>query len=125
MRKFLLLLLVLAVAWLYYYRERLYVHDVVAKVYVGGVEQADVSAYINASNDVLLMNPTPPTLVLVRHGDAAPVIEGSLTCVHWVACMTEAGGDVSAGGRDARIVMSSKVVTFVDGAGRPVLVQLY
>jgi len=125
MRTFLVVLVVLAVAWVYHYRERLYVHDVVAKVYVGGVEQTEVSAYINASNDVLLMNPMPPTLLLVRHGDAAPVIAGTLSCVHWVGCMTEVNAGVSSGERDARIAMSPKVVTFVDGAGRAVRVELY
>ncbi len=125
MKKLLFLLLVAGAVWLYYYRERIYIHDVMAKVSVGGVEQADVSAYINASSDVLLMSPTPPTLLLVRHGDAAPIIEGMLTCVHWVACMTEAGGGTPSDGRYAQIVMSSKVVTFVNDAGKTVRVQLY
>jgi hypothetical protein len=124
MKKLLFLLLVTGAVWLYCYRERIYIHDVVAKVSVGGVEQADMSAYINASNNVLLMSPAPPTLLLVRHGDAAPILEGTLTCVHWVACMTEAGGGTPSG-KWGMIVMSSKGVTFVNDAGKTVQVQLY
>ncbi len=125
MKKLLILLSLIAV-WVYVYRERLYVHDVIAKVSVGGVERESVSAYINASNDVLLIGPPPPpTMLLIRHGEAAPVIAGSVMCLRWVACLTEERPEMSTGGRDAKVSMTSKVVTYMNDLGKLVRVDLY
>jgi hypothetical protein len=126
MKKLFILLLVPACVWVYLHREQIYFHDVIAKVFVDGVRHADVDAYINAANDVLLISPPPPpTMLLVRHGDAAPVIPGTLTCLHWVACLAEDHDGISTSEHDARIVMGPRVVTFVNDAGKTVRVELY
>ena len=85
MRKFILLLVVLAVVFVVWKRQRLYVRDPLGSVVRNGVKEQGAQVLINYSDDVLLQNYNAPMYVtLVQHGDrvGTPV---EMHCVAYVA----------------------------------------
>ena len=126
MRKFIFLLVLVAVVFIVWNRQRLYVRDPLGSVARDGVKESGAQVYINASNDVLLTNYNPPMYVsLVQHGErvGAPA---QIHCVAYVACLLDA--DVATllpGSEGAKPTsMTSKSVAFRDGDGREVVVGL-
>ena len=126
MRKFILLLVLVAVVFLAWNRQRVYVRDPLGSVARDGVKETGAQVYINASNDVLLTNYNPPMYVsLVQHGERVGT-PAEIHCVAYVACLLDA--DVATllqGSEGAKPTsMTSKSVEFRDGEGRAVVVGL-
>jgi hypothetical protein len=92
MKTTLTVLVVLFLVWLLYYRQRIYVRDPLATVYRDDVKQSGVEVFINYSNDVLLEQDSgpAPSRILLQDWNKMPGTPQTLTCVHWIACMTEA-----------------------------------
>ena len=126
MKKIILLLVVVAVVFVVWSRQRLYVRDPLGSVMRDGVKEAGAQVLINYSNDVLVQNYNAPMYVLlVQHGDRVGT-PAEMHCVAYVAClmdadepafvMTEEGAKVST--------MTGKVVAYRDAKGRNVVVTL-
>jgi hypothetical protein len=127
MRKVILLVLLAAIVFVVYNRQRIYVRDPLGSVMRDGAEEAGTQVYINYSNDVLLENDRPPMYVtLLQH--AQPVgLPASLSCLHWLACMTDADiATLTAADPHARIEsMSSRTVEYRDNDGHERVVRLH
>jgi len=126
-KKILFLLFVVAVVFVIWNRERLYVRDPLGSVTRDGVKETGVQVYINYSNDVLLENDHAPMyLTLVQHGQRVGTPVG-LKCLHYVVCRTDAAVStmVLEGGDFLVESMSSKFVRFRGGDGRETVVALY
>ena len=126
MKKIILLLVVVAVVFVVWSRQRLYVRDPLGSVMRDGVKEAGAQVLINYSNDVLVQNYNAPMYVLlVQHGNRVGT-PAEMHCVAYVAClmdadepafvMTEEGAKVST--------MTGKVVAYRDAKGRNVVVTL-
>jgi hypothetical protein len=125
-KKFIALLVVVAVVFVVWNRQRLYVHDPLGSVTHDGVKEKGAQVYINYANDVLLENYNAPMYVmLVQHGERMGT-PATLHCVAYVACLLDA--DVATlldGDERAKVEsMSAKVVEFRDVNGREVVVTL-
>lgn len=127
MRRFIVLLALLAVVFVVWNRQRLYVRDPIASVLRDGMKEKGVQIYINFSNDVLLQNYNAPMYVeLVQHGARIGTPQ-TLHCIAYVACLLDA--DTPAlleTGRSGNVVsMSGKRVEFREANGRSVKVTLW
>jgi hypothetical protein len=124
-RKFILLLVVLAVVFVVWNRQRLYVRDPLGSVVRDGVKEQGAQVLINYSNDVLLQNYNAPMYVtLVQHGDRVGT-PGTLHCVAYAMCLLDA--DVPAfiaTDEGAKVTMSGKAVEYRDTSGRDTVVTL-
>ena len=91
MKTTLTILAVLLLVALIYYRQRVYVRDPLATVYRNDVKQTGVQVFINYSNDVLLEQDSPPDpyRILIQDWNKLPGTPMSLTCIHWMACLTD------------------------------------
>ena len=126
MRKFILLLVVVAVVFVVWNRQRLYVRDPLGSVVRDGVKEQGAQVLINYSNDVLLQNYNAPMYVtLIQHGNrvGSPV---EMHCLAYMACLLDADlpaflvTDVAA----KVTTMTGKVVEYRDGKGRDTVVTL-
>lgn len=133
MFKFLSLAFVLMLAFVVVNRERVFVRDPIAKVFVDGTVEPAFQVYINFSNDVLLERGDQRTGygILVQNWNRTPSTPAELKCIHWMACMTDADhakalplDHTGAGAYDPRTMMTATEVDFVDGMGRKVRVTL-
>lgn len=127
MRKFILLLVVLAVVFVVWNRHRLYVRDPLGSVVRDGVKEQGAQVLINYSDDVLLQNYNAPMYVtLVLHGDRIGT-PGTLHCVAYVMCLLDA--DVPSflvtdeGAKET--TMTGKMVEYRDANGRDTVVTLH
>jgi hypothetical protein len=124
-KKVLLLIVVVVAVFILVYRQRLFLRDPLANVTRDGVKESGAQIFINYSNDVLVENDNAPGYVLiVQHGQhiGAPL---RLTCVHWMACMTDADAATLSQPMDAQVnEMSGKLVEFRDAAGHDTRVTL-
>jgi len=124
-RKFILLLVVLAVVFVVWNRHRLYVRDPLGSVLRDGVKEQGAQVLINYSDDVLLQNYNAPMYVtLIQHGDRVGT-PGILHCVAYVMCLLDA--DVPsfiAIDEGAKVTMSGKMVEYRDTKGRDTVVML-
>ena len=126
MRKFILLLALVAVVFLVWNRQRIYVRDPLGSVARDGVRESGAQVYINYSNDVLLENYNAPMYVLlVQHGERVGT-PATTHCVAYVACLLDADVATLLEGSEGEKAtsMSGKVVEFRDGDGRAVVVGL-
>jgi hypothetical protein len=124
-KKLLLLAIVMFVVFVFLYRQRLFLSDPLASMTRDGVKESGAQIFINYPNDVLVENDNPPKYVLiVQHGQhiGTPL---RLTCVHWVACLTDSGVATLSDPLAAHVnTMSGKLVEFQDAAGHDVRVTL-
>lgn len=125
--------LALIIVFVFVNRERLYIRDPIARVYRNGVKQSDVQVFMNASNDVLVEKDSQPGpyRVLVQGWDRAPGIPVTLSCIRWMVCMTDADHAATlpvpwtgSGTYDPNVLMSTRAVSFVNGDGAQVLIEL-
>jgi hypothetical protein len=126
MRKLIVLLVVVAVVFVVWNRQRLYVRDPLGSVTRDGVKESGAQVYINYSNDVLLQNYHAPMYVtLVQHGQAVGT-PASLHCVAFVMCLTDADvATLAVADAGAQVEsMSAKTVSFRDAQGRAAVVTL-
>jgi hypothetical protein len=125
-RKFILLLVVLAVVFVVWNRQRLYVRDPLGSVARDGMKEKGAQVFINYSNDVLLQNYNAPVYVtLVQHGQPVGT-PATIHCVAYVVCLLDA--DVATlldgtQGADATS-MAGKEVEYRDAGGRDTVVTL-
>ncbi|MGA8940823.1 MAG: hypothetical protein WB439_16795 [Acidobacteriaceae bacterium] len=126
MRKFILLLVVLAVVFLVWNRQRLYVRDPLGSVVRDGVKEKGAQVLINYSDDVLLQNYNAPMYVtLVQHGDRVGS-PAEMHCMLYVACLMDADEPTFVMTDTAAKVttMTGKLVEYSDGSGRDTVVTL-
>ncbi len=149
MKTTLTVLVILFLAALFYYRQRIYVRDPLATVYRNDVKQSGVEVFINYSNDVLLEQEAPPApyRILIQDWNKMPGTPMTITCLHWTACLTEADktptipltssvksgpptsdparrGDKSKAKYDPKVFMTSREVTFIDADASAVRIDL-
>jgi hypothetical protein len=125
-KKFILLLVVLAVVFLVWNRKRVYVRDPLGSVTRDGVKEQGAQVFINYPNDVLLQNYNAPIYVtVVQHGQPVGT-PATVHCVAYVVCLLDADVatllDGTAGA--AAISMSGKSVEYRDLGGRDTVVTL-
>jgi hypothetical protein len=133
MKTILTLLLVLFLAALLYNRQRIYLRDPLATVYRNDVQQTGVQVFINYSSDVLLQQDAEPVplSILVQAWNRKPGTPTTLTCLRWIACMTDSD-QASAipivwtgkGKYDPKVFMTTREVSFVDGNASTVRIAL-
>jgi hypothetical protein len=125
-KKWLLLLIVIAAAFVVYNRQRLFLRDPLGSLTRDGVKEKGAQIFINYSNDVLIENDNEPMyMTLVQHGQ--PIgSPNNIKCAHYMICMTDADvATMSAVAPGAKIEsMSNKVVKFRGGDGREAVVTL-
>ncbi len=133
MKRILLAVFLVAFAFIWVNRQRVYVRDPLATVYKNDVKQSGVQVYINYSNDVLLERDTDAGSygTLVQGWNKMPGTPKVLTCLRWTACMTDAEHTETLplawsgkGKYDPRVAMTNREVSFVDGDGATVRVAL-
>jgi hypothetical protein len=126
-RKFIVLLVVIAVVFVVWNRQRLYVRDPLGSVARDGVKEQGAQVLINYSNDVLLQNYNAPMYVkLIQHGDrvGTPV---EMHCLAYMACLMEADVPAFLVTDDGAKVtaMTGKMVEYRDANGRNTVVTLH
>jgi len=125
-RKLILLLVVVAVVFVVWNRQRLYVRDPLGSVVRDGVKEQGAQVLINYSNDVLLQNYNAPMYVtLIQQGNrvGTPAV---LHCVAYAACLLDADVPEFLFTDEAAKVttMTGKLVEYRDGKGRNTVVTL-
>jgi hypothetical protein len=133
MKTILTLLLIASLALLIYNRQRIYLRDPLATVYRNDVQQTGVEVFINYSNDVLLEQDAEPapSSILLQDWNKMPGTPTTLTCLRWIACMTNAD-QASAiplawtgkGKYDPKVFMTTREVSFVDANASTVGIEL-
>jgi hypothetical protein len=133
MKTILTLLLIASLALLIYNRQRIYLRDPLATVYRNDVEQTGVEVFINYSSDVLLQQDAEPapSSILLQDWNKMPGTPTTLTCLRWIACMTNAD-QASAiplawtgkGKYDPKVFMTTREVSFVDANASTVGIEL-
>ena len=133
MKTILTLLLIASLALLIYNRQRIYLRDPLATVYRNDVEQTGVEVFINYSSDVLLQQDAEPAplSILLQDWNKMPGTPTTLTCIRWIACMTDAD-QASAiplawtgkGKYDPKVFMTTREVSFVDANASAVRIEL-
>jgi hypothetical protein len=126
MKKIILLLVVVAVVFVVWSRQRLYVRDPLGSVMRDGVKEAGAQVLINYSNDVLVQNYNAPMYVqLVQHGNRVGT-PAEMHCVAYVACLMDADEPTFISTEEGAKVseMTGKVVEYRDAKGRDVVVTL-
>jgi hypothetical protein len=126
MKKIIVLLVVVAVVFVVWSRQRLYVRDPLGSVMRDGVKEAGAQVLINYSNDVLVQNYNAPMYVqLVQHGNRVGT-PAEMHCVAYVACLMDADEPTFISTEEGAKVseMTGKVVEYRDAKGRDVVVTL-
>ena len=136
-KKILLLMLLAVIALIVLNRQRLYVRDPLATVTKNDVKQSGVQVFINYSNDVLLWQEAEPreSRILVQAWNKMPGTPERLTCLHWIACLTDADHasiipldwnsyGTKKGTYDPMVSMSSREVTYLDADGAKMRAKL-
>jgi hypothetical protein len=133
MKTILTLLLIASLALLIYNRQRIYLRDPLATVYRNDVQQTGVEVFINYSSDVLLQQDAEPapSSILLQDWNKMPGTPTTLTCLRWIACMTNAD-QASAiplawtgkGKYDPKVFMTTREVSFVDANASTVGIEL-
>ena len=126
MRKLIGVVLLLAVVFVIWSRQRMYVRDPLGSVVRDGVKEHGAQIYINYSNDVLLENFNAPMYVtVVQHGEhvGTPAV---VHCIAFVVCLLDA--DVAtlldAGGGAKVTSMSGKTVEVREANGQDIVITL-
>ena len=125
-RKFILLLVVIAIAFVVWNRQRFYVRDPLGSVARDGVKEQGAQVLINYSNDVLLQNYNAPMYVtLIQHGNrvGTPAV---MHCVAYAACLLDADvPEFLVTNEGTKVTtMTGKVVEYRDAKGSDTVVTL-
>jgi hypothetical protein len=110
-------------------RQRVFLRDPIATVYRNDVEQHGVEVYQNYSNDILVQK--DGSRILVQNWNETPGTPVHLTCMRWMACLTDADqaqiipiAPARKPGLDPRVSMTKTEITFVDADKSKVRVVL-
>ena len=101
-------------------------------------KQSGVQVFVNAAGDVLLWQDAEPGAyrILVQAWNKAPGTPVRLICLHWMVCLTDADRAATIpmdwtgnsgrhkGKYDPRVSMTSREVSFVNGDGVTIRVEL-
>ena len=126
MKKWIALALLVAIVFVAYNRNCLYVRDPLGSVTRNGSKEDGAQVYINYPNEVLIENDNSPAYtLLVQHANHAGS-PAELRCLHWMLCMTDADTATLAQPAPSIAVeqMTNKSVHFVDGEKREAVVTL-
>ena len=137
MKKILLLMLLVVIVPIAVNRRRIYVRDPMATVYRNDAKQSSVQVFISVTGDVLLWREEEPreSRILVQAWNKMPGTPERLTCLHWIACLTNADRasiipldwnsyGTKHGTYDPKVSMSSREVTYRDADGTTMHVEL-
>jgi hypothetical protein len=114
-------------------RQREYVRDPLATVYRDNVRQPGVEVYQSFGGDVLIMKEDGPDAyrILLQDWTQVPATPGHLTCIQWLACLTDADhpGTIplvwtGKGKYNPKANMTRSEVSFVAGDGATMRVTL-
>ena len=125
MKKLIVLLVILLVAFVVVERKRVFVRDPLASVTRAGEKVSGEQVYINFYNDVLLERDDPPMLVMLVEKGQPVGIPTKLRCIHWIACLTDADAASTLPLNASIESMSSKNVHFLDDDGKHWVVTLH
>lgn len=115
-------------------RERVFIRDPLATVYRNDAQQGDVQVYINYSDDVLLEQDveTGAYRILVQNWNQMPGTPAELLCIHWMVCLTRDDHAPASpllhtgkGKYDPKVTMTSREVSFIDGDGSKLRIELH
>jgi hypothetical protein len=136
-KRILLLVLVVAIALIAVDRRRIYVRDPMATVTRNDVQQNGAQVFVSFLGDVLLWREVEPreSRILVQSWNKMPGTPERLTCLHWIACLTDADHasiipldrnsyGTKNGTYDPRVSMSSREVTYLDADGATMRAEL-
>jgi hypothetical protein len=129
---------VVVVALIAVNRQRIYVRDPLATVTRNDAKQSGVEVYINASDDVLLWQEAEPGAyrTLLQGWIKMPGIPYRLTCMHWMACLTDSdhasiiplnwngNGGKGRGKYDPAVTMTGREISYMDADGETMRVVL-
>lgn len=126
MKKVLLIVFVVLVVFAAINRNRIFVRDPFGKVTRNGVKEDGAQVYINFANHVLLMNENAPVYVEILIPGAPVGGPKHLTCVHWMACMTEADHPELLRENPGSYIesMNETTVKFMDSGAKQTVVTL-
>jgi hypothetical protein len=127
LKKILLLVFVVAVVFVVWNRQRLYVRDPMGSVMRDGVKEQGAQVLINYSNDVLLQNYHAPMYVLlVQHGDRVGT-PAEMHCVAYAMCLMDADEPAFVSTEEGVKIatMTGKRVEYRDEKGRDTVVTLH
>ena len=126
MKKIILLIFVVFIAFVAINRQRVFLRDPLASVTRNGVKEDGAQVYINYSNEVLLQNEHPPMYMTIVQQGGHVGTPASMKCVHWMACMADAdlATLIDPLPHAATAQMDGKLVEFHDAEGRDVKVAL-
>ena len=115
-------------------RQKVFVLDPLATVYRNDAKQSGIDVYINYSDDVLIDrqdNDSGSYWTLLQGWSKLPGTPVVLRCLRWMACLTDADHATTLplewngkGKYDPRVSMSHREVSFVDGDGAALRVDL-
>ena len=137
MKKILLPMLLVVIALVAVNRRRIYVREPLATVTRNDVQQSGVQVFVSFSGDVLLWREAEPreSRILVQGWNKMPGTPERLTCLHWIACLTDADHasiipldwnsyGTKNGTYDPKVSMSGREVTYLDADGATMRVKL-
>lgn len=125
MKRLILALVLAAIVFLVWNRQRVFVRDPIASVTRDGATVDGEQVYINFVNDVLLENDNKPMhLMLVQSGEPVGV-PSKLHCLHWLACLTDADAATTLTLGGSIDSMNGTTVAFQDAKKRHWIVTLH
>jgi hypothetical protein len=115
-------------------RQKVFVRDPLATVNRNDVRQSGVDVFINYSDDVLIDredNDSGSYWTLLQGWNQVPGTPTVLRCLRWMACLTDADHATTLpidwtgkGKYNPKVSMTNREVSFVDGDGATVRVDL-
>lgn len=125
MKKLLLIVIVLLVAFIVVERHKLFVRDPLAKVTLDGQPVADMRVYINFDNDVMLEHTVEPVSLVIAQHDQHLGLPQFLHCLRWTACLTRGyPAELVTPMKGPIVQMTNKVVEYKDDDGHDMVVTL-
>lgn len=126
MRRWLLLAVLVAVAFAVVERNRLFLRDPLGSVTRDGVREAGAQVYINFRNEILIENDHAPMYFNVLLGGHPVSAPETMKCIHYIACLLS-GDDLpqtTAVPGAHMLSMDPRQASFRDGEGRQVHITL-
>jgi hypothetical protein len=131
LKRILIVGLIVVIAVLVIFRQRLFLRDPLATVERNGTKQSEYRVYLNYYNDILVEDLTKHEHYLVQGKDGTPMTPGEplhLKCLNALVCLTETefAPVMPLGGKgyEPSVEMTSAYVAYVDGDGASMRVAL-
>jgi hypothetical protein len=129
----LIVALLVLLAVIFVNRQKVFVRDPLATVYRNDVKQSGVEVFINYSSDVLMERDSDSGSywTLLQGWNRMPGTPTVLKCLRWMVCLTDADHATALpmewsgkGKYNPRVTMTSAEVSFADGDGATMQVEL-